>query len=139
MFVELNWTWVNLLLVIVRNCILSRLKIVDSYCLLKNNFYYKLFEMRRNKNKKTRHWKTMLIVCMCVSFETVDITINGKRCSCVFTVHIANVNYKIKKSFSKKHFHFFSPQLELVLKGALRLKFWWIVKELKRRFEEGKF
>ena len=23
------------------------------------------------------------------------------------------------------------------LKGALRLKFWWIVKELRRRFEEG--
>ena len=26
-----------------------------------------------------------------------------------------------------------------LLKGALRLKFWWIVKELRRRFEEGNF
>ena len=33
----------------------------------------------------------------------------------------------------------FASSFSLQLKGALRLKFWWIVKELKRRFEEGNF
>ena len=32
-----------------------------------------------------------------VSFETIlDIIINGKRCFCVFTMHITKVNYKIQ-------------------------------------------
>ena len=47
----------------------------------------------------------------------VDIIINGKKCCCVFTVHIANVYITIFSKVSARNiFTFFQPHPELVLK-----------------------
>ena len=48
----------------------------------------------------------------------VDIIINGKRCFCVFTVHIANVKLitRFSKVSTKNIFTCFQPCPELVLK-----------------------
>ena len=60
----------------------------------------------------------MLIVFIRVLFGTiVDIIINGKWCFCVFTVHIANVNFtRFSKVSTRNTFTFFQPQPEFALK-----------------------